>query len=221
MQVNSEYDPTTQSFRNNFPSFFKRNAVIARNHLRAPIELATGTGYQKLAVIDLDTLRLYSNKIVLHLRDPRQVFLSHLHQIAANPESIFVERDFRPTYIGMSLSEKIDWGIDNLLPGMIQWYTDWLAIKDREDQKEDGMQILVTTYDEILANDAALYNKILNFYGIKKSGKFAAPQKDIRTKYRKGDPNEYKSVYTAEQQQRIDAIVPKSLLQRFNWDTPA
>lgn len=218
MRLESEYDPETQSFKTNFPAFFKKNATIDRNHLRAPINLASGTGYQKVPVMDLDSLRLYTNKFVIHLRDPRQVLLSHLHQIAANPESIFVEREFRPTYIKMSLQEKIDWGIDNLFPGMIQWYIDWLTIKDLEDQKEDGLQILVTTYDEILASDAGIYKKILKFYGIKKIAKFAPPKKSIRTKYRKGDPTEYKSVYTAEQQRKIDALVPKSLLQRFKWD---
>lgn len=221
MGIHSFYTQEKNRFITNFPEFFKNNAKISKGHSRAPINMTINNTYKIYPALDLTSLRRYTNKFILHLRDPRQVLLSHIHFITNSNDSKILSSEIKSAFLNLSLHEKINWGIDNLLPSMIEWYNNWLAIKELEDLKQNGMQILITTYEEILTDDLALYNKILDFYGIQSPKEYLSPPKDAKLKFRKGDPNEYKSIYTAEQQQRIDAIVPKNLLQRFNWDPPS
>lgn len=215
--IYSRYNFQTKRFSNNFPTFFKKNRTINKNHLMAPINLQPQNNKPKLAAMDLKALRLYTNKVVVHVRDPRQLLLSQLHHIEVYPESMFIATEFRPTYLQMTFDEKVAWGIDNLLPNIVAWLNGWKVTKEQEDKKSRGMRILITSYEDILQDEQALYTKILKFYGIKNPGVFKAPKKSEKVKFRKGDPNEYKAVFSREQLEQINAMIPDSLLTYYHW----
>lgn len=216
VHISSVYLIQDNRIHSDLKDFFDVKGLVAKQHLRAVLPVQ----HRVNDVLDLTDLRNYTDRLVLHLRDPRQILLSWVHHINKYPE--YADHDLFPkppeNFYSLSLHDQIDWSIDNYLPNVIIWMSDWLAIKDREDKKWRGMKILVTTYDELIQDELKLYDRILAFYSIPtKYFKFIKPAKDSAVYFRKGDPNEWSEVFTPEQKLRIAAIVPDELLDRFGW----
>lgn len=205
-------------FVSNIDDVLAQNGIIVREHFRAPINFHRGYNPDFMDYLDIEKLKANTNKIVLHIRDPHQTLLSLIHHIRGNPVSPFVPRQVRPWFYEQTLSTQIDWGIENLLPSTVEWINNWLEYKAIEDLSPDGLKILVTTYDEILNDDFLLYQKILNFYDIKLDAtEFKLVEKNSKVRFRTGDPNEWRQVYTHEQKEKMSTIIPKDLLERFGW----
>lgn len=199
------------------PQFYADGKHLGVQHLRAPIDVSVNhLGPPKM---DMDQLKKFTDRKIVHIRDPRPAFLSYMHYINKHKENAHVNPPRPPGYYQLSFNEQLDWGIDNLLPLMVDWIENWLNYKESEDLKSNGFKILITTYDELVADQHALYNKILAFYNIP-STKFQFPNlsKENVVNFRKGDDSEWREVLTEQQKQRVAAIVPESLLQRFNWE---
>ncbi len=204
-----------QNYQNNLAAFFATPSLVAKEHFRAPNSIPSDR-IDFMSPLETSCLKKYTDKFVLHVRDPRQALLSLVHHIIDDPESTFIAADLRPWFDAQPFDKKVDWGISNLLPTLVTWLEDWMFFKDQEDKIENGMQILITTYDELLADDKLLYAKILDFYQIEHLG-YIAPKKDSRVRYRSGNPKEWQSVCSAAQKKKIAQIVPQDLLQRFGW----
>lgn len=197
--------------------FFGQPNLLGKQHLRAPIDVSVDhLGPPKM---DMDQLKKFTDRKIVHIRDPRAALLSYIHYINKHKESAHVNPPRPPGYYQLSFNEQLDWGIDNLLPLMVDWIENWLKYKESEDLKKNGFKILITTYDELVADQQALYNKILDFYNIPYE-KFKTPNlsKENIANFRKGDDNEWREVFSEQQKQRIAAIVPASLLRQFNWE---
>jgi hypothetical protein len=216
--IYSFYDYQANTFQSNLQWFFKTKSTIAKEHFTAPLNIARQTTINFMAPLDIPKLKLYTSKIIIHVRDPRQALLSLTHHINADQNSAFVPAANRSWYNNLKFSQQIDWGIENLLPQLVSWIDNWLIYKTQEEHKPDGLQILVTTYDELITNEKALYQKILQFYAIANhQQQFISPIKNAQVRFRKGELNEWRSVYSSAQKQRIAAIVPVRILQTFNW----
>lgn len=159
-------------------------------------------------------------KMVVHVRDPRQAIVSLAHYYNHPKERKLWKKFGLPEgYYHLTWSQQIDWNIEYKLPQMVKFIEEWLAIKDHADSKKNGLQILVTTYEELITNELNLYYKILDFYEIPRSDfKYINLEKNEEVLYRKADVNEWRSELTEQQKQRVAEIVPESLLQRFGWE---
>ena len=62
-------------------------------------------------------------------------------------------------YYEWPLSSKIDWQIDNYLPWLMAWTTQWVAIAD-----EGTFPVLITHQDDLRCNEKAFFDAILSFY---------------------------------------------------------
>lgn len=205
-----------KNYNSSLAAFFATPSLIAKEHYRAPNSRASDK-IDFMSPIEISYLKKYTNKIVIHARDPRQAMLSLVHHILEDPKSIFIAAELRPWFDTQTFYKKIDWGIDNLLPSLVAWLEDWMKLKDQEDNSRNGIKILVTTYDELISDDKLLYAKILDFYQIAHLD-YIAPKKDSRVRYRVGNPKEWQSACSPTQQKRIAQIVPRDLLQRFGWE---
>lgn len=197
--------------------FYATPTLLAKQHFAAPVvAYGPNLGAPK---IDMELLRQFTDRKIIHLRDPREVLLSLIHHVNLYKEQAHV-LPMRPMeYYTFSFSRQIDWGIDNFLPRIIVWMEEWLAFKDAEDLKPNGFKILITTYDELVANELKLFYKILAFYNIsKRNFHHVVTKKDSAVLFRKGDSNEWRQVFTLQQRIRIANMVQPTLLQRFNWN---
>lgn len=168
--------------------------------------------------IDISELKSTKTKIVLHVRDPRQALLSlywHLHD---DHQTEFVPNELKDWYYSQDMKVQLDWMIENLLPRFVAWIEDWVALKEEEDRTNDGIPILITTYDELVENDIALSIKILKFYAIEYQDLILlTPPKDKQVRFRNGDPGEWRFAFSRTQKERMSELVPTRLLERFNW----
>jgi len=228
MNIYSIYEVTRHTYYSNIKEFYAHNSTIAKQHLMAPSfnshqqpPVITGytlkkdrLAYRDWRELDTESLKQYTNKLVIHIRDPRPALLSFAHHIIANHDTT----NKPDNYFDLNLNQQLDWCIDNVMPYLLNWINDWLAIKASEDIKENGLKILVTTYDELIEDELKLFNKILAFYDIPASKFHYQPiKKEQAPHFRKGDQEEWRQVLTAEQQNRINTMVSDDLLQRFNW----
>lgn len=207
--ISNAYIPVDQIDYFRLKEFYSHGSKICKQHFDA-------------SPLNIRILKRYTNKMVLNLRDPREILLSWVHHLNTqkqlNEDIFYVEPNPPEEYYQLSLSEQIDWNIKYFLPEIVKWMNDWLTVKQQEDAKKDGLQILLTTYDEFNADEIKFYSKILSFYNIPmEKFKYTPPPKDQAVHYRKGDSDEWRRVFTQQQKSAIAEIVPDSLLEQFNW----
>lgn len=176
--------------------------------------------------LNVALFKTLTDRIVIHVRDPRQVLLSwvhHLHVAKTYEDEIVFYKDIgksRAEYLALDFQEQVDLCIKYFLPRATNWINGWLAIQKQEAAKENGLKILLTTYDELVTDEIGLFNKILQFYELDPNiYAFTPAKKNANVRFRKGDQNEWKQAFTQEQKNKIASIVPESLLLTFGWDT--
>lgn len=158
-------------------------------------------------------------RMVLHLRDPRGALLSWAHFIGR------VVRDVDPVqrlHYGMpegiegwKFGKQIDWYIDNVLPTFVSWSSGWLEAIDTKDM---GDKALITTYEELVADQDAFFDRLLSFYDIDRTlFEYPAKPKKGTLNFRKGDPQEWNKVFTVAQRKRASKAVSDDLKARFGW----
>jgi hypothetical protein len=115
---------------------------------------------------NLQLVKNYSPRLVLHLRDPRQTVLAwarQLHRGAAYGDPRYwAWRSAAEDLRGHSLSAMIDWHLANRLPTMLGWMEGWLA----HAETGESPALLVTECVELAKNSEGLINRILDFYQI-------------------------------------------------------
>lgn len=170
---------------------------------------------------NLQIVQHYKLKMVLHLRDPRQALLSWVHHIdwvsggdgASEPLLYCMPRPPAPYFAG-SLADKIDWQIENYLPQLIAWLTQWVSVADAA-----TIPIFITHQDELRTDERALFNAILAFYQLGLDYALPNLPRTLEdTHFRRADPTEWQRTFTPEQAARTTALIPMALRQRFGWE---
>jgi Sulfotransferase domain len=191
---------------------FLNGGQICHNHIDA-------------SAANLWYLRQTGIKLVVHLRDPRPALLSWLHhintaeaEVRQNPKLLWMHPviDFGPSYFDLPMTARLDLIIEHYGPVFVGWIEDWLKA-----ESAGGLDMLVTTYEQFLADRSAFMARILNFYGIpadQYEDKFAwVWDRRAEYNYRRGDNNEWRTVFTGKQQRDINSMIPRELAERFGW----
>ena len=164
-------------------------------------------------------LKQYTDRMVTHFRDPRQATLSWVHHMIRRWTENAMDPNYTlhlppPSFLEWSFEEQVDWHIDEYLPPLVQWLRNWLDLGP----EVDGIRILFTTYEEFLMDEQKYFEKILDFYEIPQESFVHHPvEKTLEYHFRVGTTDEWKSVFTPEQQRRATAIIGDDLLNRFGW----
>jgi len=189
--------------------FAKKN-TLAQSHLPAtPRNLAL--------------LSHHMDRLVIHVRDPRQATLSWTHHLNKVAEKDTLGRDhaiYDPIpegYFEMSFSDQLSWQIDHHLPHVVRWIEAWVNVAENP---KAPLKILMTTYEELKENSAALVRKILDFYEIEYQEKWLVipPPEPGKAHFRKGDPQEWHRVTSSDQAERAWSHISPDLIERFGWE---
>jgi hypothetical protein len=169
---------------------------------------------------NLQILQHYKLKMILHLRDPRQALLSWVHHIDwvsngsdANESLLYCSPRPPPRYFTFSLAHKLDWQIENYLPQLVAWVTQWVAIADAK-----LIPILITHQNELRTNEKALFDSILAFHHL--GFDYALPNLPrtlVDTHFRRAEPTEWQQTFSPKQAMQTTALIPVALRQRFHW----
>jgi hypothetical protein len=184
-----------------------RGGYVSQNHLAPSAE-------------NLQILRHFDMKLVLHLRDPRQALLSwvhHLDRISGGSDDNIALLYFTPRtplgYFEYSLHHKIDWQIENYLPQLIAWTAQWLAIAD-----DRSIPVLITHQDDLRCGERAFFEAILAFYQIELDCRLPGlPRTLNETHFRRADPAEWRRTFLPDQIARATTAIPQWMRSRFDW----
>jgi hypothetical protein len=104
--------------------------------------------------------------------------------------------------ITYKLDDYIDW-IKGLILGM----------------ETNNKNVLFTTFEEFNEDNDAFFKKILNHYNIPiRFWRGLRPKKSMKkTRFRKGLVDEWRSVFSKQQIERINAKIPDEWFERFGW----
>jgi Sulfotransferase domain len=159
-------------------------------------------------------------RLVLHVRDPRQVTVAWVHHVRRYSDAEF--RNFSQRYNPpvpaeirqWDFSRQIDWAVDNYMPGQLQWLEDWVAALD----KSPPITVMVSTFEEFLQSPSALFCRISDFFGVPE---IQVPNLDEQSpaamrNFRLGRVDEWRDVLTPRQMDSCKTRV-EPLARRFGW----
>jgi hypothetical protein len=156
----------------------------------------------------------------VHVRDPRQVMISWFHffpHVARELDPVQALHHGVPDdYFERSAERQLDWLIDNWLRWTIDWIEGWVQA---EREPWFKTKLLFTTFEDMIADPKAFFDRILDFYGVERD-LFVHPSKPEHQgdrNFRLGEVDEWRRVLTPDQQKRASGLIPLSLYRRFGW----
>lgn len=161
------------------------------------------------------------DRLVVHVRDPRQAMLSavhHLNQLRIRVGPSHVAEFGFPLpndYFARPLAAQIDWMIAHGLPEFVLWIESWL---DAAANPLFRPRVLFTRYEDLHSDPVAYFDRLLNFYEIRwRSPDFRPPPAQSGQHFRQGKLDEWRTVLTPAQQEAACALVPPRVRERFCW----
>lgn len=155
---------------------------------------------------------------IVHVRDLRQVMISWTHHLVRSGERytpLQTIAEVPEAWFDLPLERQFDWMIDNHLPVFAAWIQEWI------DAAESGqLEVLFTTFEEFVADRTAFFGRIVRFCGLDDE-QFQDPKLSAQSKpefqFRKGDAEEWRSIFTPEQRRRATELMPPAFMERFGW----
>jgi len=169
--------------------------------------------------MNLQILRHFVCRWVVHIRDPRSVVVSWVHHtdrlLPDSREAFLGVLPMPPqNYLSLRFEEKLSWTIDHFLPVVVHWTRAWLDVIDAGTD-----QILLTRYDDLRSDERGFVERILDFYAIPR-GVYTPPSIDRTvavSHFRTGRTDEWRDMLSAEQLRRANSGIGSDLLARFGW----
>ena len=183
-----------------------QGGVVAKEHLPA-----TSHNLKTLQAAGVD-------RMVVHLRDPRQSLLSWAHFLEGDVSKRLLAPIWRKTtppaeFFSKPFTTQIDWHIDHYLPIVMGFIEGWAATRDDESA---GVAVHFMTFEEFRTDPGAYFESFLDFYGID-HGLFAPDAEAEVIHLRKGALDEWRECFTAAQADRAWSLIPAALADEFGW----
>jgi Sulfotransferase domain len=150
-------------------------------------------------------------KGVIQFRDPRAALYSQFHYFVDHQ----LYRIYNPVsgqvFLDLTEAEQIAYHIERFFKPLVAWISGWIDVLETEQE----LDFLVTTHEELVADERDLFSKILRFYGIDANLKPAV--KDRNTHFRSGNNTEWRAALSPSLVASLNAIIPERLWRRFGW----
>jgi hypothetical protein len=160
------------------------------------------------------------DRLILHVRDPRQVTVSWVHHMAriTDAEFLWSASTYDPPapveFRDWEFPQQLDWAVRCYMPGQIRWLEGWVAALD----DNPTIPVMVSPFEDFVQDPSAFFRRILDFYGIPE---IRLPNLDVQSatamrNFRLGRVGEWRDVLTPKQ---IDSSKPRiePLARRFGW----
>ena len=103
--------------------------------------------------------------------------------------------------------------IDRFYLHSVEWLRGWMNVI----QTNRDIDILCLRHDQLKANQDEYFSRIFDFYGIARPDELVDVPRNADTHFRKGDNDEWKSVFSAEQIARVNSMLPDDLREFYGW----
>lgn len=159
------------------------------------------------------------DRIVLHVRDPRQAMISWCHfmtQFAnSNNTPAMVHSGLPGDFAAMPFDARLDWLIDNHLPRWTEWAEQWRQVAESGATR---FRVLITRHEDLAADPEAFFARLLSFHDID-PGAVALPRRpqagDLN--FRSGETDEWRTLMTRRQQARAASHISRDSAAAFGW----
>jgi hypothetical protein len=171
--------------------------------------------------INLVHIAKHVDRMVVHVRDPRQAMLSYVHYLATSrfrreedETRLFIYPPMPDDFYQFDLEARIDWAIENWLPLLVEWTEEWVAAAETLYRP----RIKFTRYEDLVADRDRFVQDVLEFFRIPVERYFPPsiePDEDIH--FRKGEVAEWMTAFTPKQAAAASAKIPLGLATQFGW----
>jgi hypothetical protein len=153
------------------------------------------------------------HKVVVHTRDPRQIYLSLLHHFELY-RTDWPEKE-KAGYYSLSFHQKAQSQLP-VYDYIISWLDGWLKAS-----KEGGLNILFTCFEDFVSRKDATVEKLLSFYSgdMKHFHAKAAHElrDDVDYHFRRGETEEWRRVFDVGLASQLTSKIPESWFAQFPW----
>ena len=171
--------------------------------------------------INLVHIAKHVERMVVHVRDPRQAMLSYVHFLATprfrrdeEETRLFIYPPMPADFYQLDLEARIDWAIDHWLPLLVEWTAEWVAAADAHDRP----RIKFTRYEDLVASRDRFARDVLEFFQIPAERYFPPSiEPDEEIHFRKGEVAEWMTTLTPKQAVAASAMIPPALASQFGW----
>lgn len=182
---------------------FAGGGIIAKDHVAA--------NAYNLACLRANGIR----KLLVHLRDPRQITLSWAHfvrdDIAQMPLGAIWRQCCPPaSVLNGEFAGLLDWCIEHYLPQIVTFMRDWQAVAADPDAP---VSVRLQTFEAFRADPDRYFRDVLTFHGVAPTRYAEAEDAHLR----KGETDEWREVFSAEQKHRASELIDRDLLEAFDW----
>ena len=158
------------------------------------------------------------DRVVVHLRDPRQAALSWAHFTRSDLAMRLLApiwRKVMPPYARLQgdLSGLLDWCIAEYLPIQVDFIAGWKRVAE---DPEVPVQVLFSTFEAFKTDPDDYFGRVLAFFEIPQDS-FQAEADAETVHLRKGLKEEWREVFSAAQQAAAWAAIPGDLAAAFGW----
>jgi hypothetical protein len=149
-------------------------------------------------------------KIIVHVRDPRQGILSLIHHI--------MQRD---TYLHLRQNGFAERTIDEQLEDLLQVYLRRIAWLQGWLEAENELDLLFSTFEDFVQSRDDFVARYLDYYGgpteyfLSEAG--LTMHKGTDYHFRVGEIDEWRKVFSPGNVKRLSVLLPEAIKQRFNW----
>lgn len=151
------------------------------------------------------------NRVIVQVRDPRQVLLSfihhrqryHAHYPDKAPDTFSKDVLFTPTEEEMGLYYSF-----------IGWIQGWLKAAEE-------LEIHFSTFEEFVTDREKFIQGYVDFYGHEKHFDHTlavTENTSVDNHKRLGQTDEWRSIFTQEQQDRLGSLLPQEVREHFGWE---
>ncbi len=183
-----------------------RGGVIAKEHI--------GPGRHNLTILADAGI----DRILVHLRDPRQAVLSWAHFVRDDISRRMLAPIWRKivppaALLDRSLHQVIDWCLDRYYPLLVAFIEAWYLL---ECNSAAGLRVRCLTFETFVADRDGYLAEVLEFYRLEPRI-MSLHEQAATIHWRRGEIDEWRSVFTAEQSRRASDALSPSLCEHFGW----
>ena len=180
--------------------------IVAKDHI-AP----TAHNLRTLGQAGID-------RVIVHHRDPRQAALSWVHFARDDINQRLMAPLWRKIVppagvLNRDLGAQIDWCIENYLLLLIGFLADWRTVDADPDRP---VSVLFLSFEQFRTEPARYFERALEFYRVPPE-RFAAEAEAEVVHLRKGQTDEWRSVFTEAQRARAWELIPDDMAEAFGW----
>ena len=172
-------------------------------------KINVGIGHFNCSPPNIQVIEELEIPVIVHTRDPRSSLLSWIHHsirlIKEGQEVQLLRNTPKPpiALFDKSLSEIIDWHLDNYLFAQCQWISEWKAYSSK------NPLVQIKTFSELKKNPQEYFSSICEFIGTNTAQILAAPNPEDGAHFRKGLINEWEDIFSKSQKEKADQLLTK------------